>query len=147
VYFGGVAREATDEEFKDVAARGGGIAAVERRRGYAYVTYATIADADAAVTALNGTELAGRKMTVEKSKPAADRPERPAREPAPIGDRPVHKNRIVVRNLPREFDADALQKSFIRECAALCRATRLLQQALGDSLRREHAPGSATCPR
>ena len=40
-----------------------------RSRGFGFVTMASDADADAAVTKLNGTDLDGRKLVVSEARP------------------------------------------------------------------------------
>jgi len=69
------------------------------------------------VSTLNGTPFASdRNLVVEQAKPMEPRPERPARAPATgaDGERAVHKDRVVVRNLPHEFDAEAVRNVFSR---------------------------------
>lgn len=98
---------------------------LQRRRGYAYAEYASEAEASHAIATLNGKEVSGRTLVVEKSRVPEPRAERPARAPraeaaaaggagaaAPAGEVRYHKDRIVVRNLPAKFDSDALLKVF-----------------------------------
>ena len=44
-----------------------------RPKGFAFVEMPTSGEAQAAITALNGTELAGRSITVNEAKPRAER--------------------------------------------------------------------------
>jgi RNA recognition motif-containing protein len=45
-----------------------------RPRGFAFVTMETKQGADAAIQALNGTEIDGRALTVNEAKPREERP-------------------------------------------------------------------------
>ena len=44
-----------------------------RPRGFAFITMSTAAEAQAAIGALNGAELAGRSLTVNEAKPREER--------------------------------------------------------------------------
>lgn len=44
-----------------------------RSRGFGFVTFANDADADAAIEALNGSELDGRALTVNEARPPKER--------------------------------------------------------------------------
>ena len=44
-----------------------------RPKGFAFVEMPTSGEAQAAITALNGTDLAGRSITVNEAKPRAER--------------------------------------------------------------------------
>ena len=44
-----------------------------RPKGFAFVEMPTSGEAQAAITALNGTELAGRSITANEAKPRAER--------------------------------------------------------------------------
>lgn len=87
---------------------------MERHRGFAHVTYASVAEAQKAVATLNGKDFEGRALVVEHSKPLSEKPHRAPRAEQ-TGERAVHKDRIVVRNLPREVDSDKLQGIFQSE--------------------------------
>jgi len=43
-------------------------------RGFAFVEMTNAGEADKAITALNGTEFAGRTLTINEAKPKAERP-------------------------------------------------------------------------
>jgi RNA recognition motif-containing protein len=45
-----------------------------RARGFAFVEMADAGEADKAITALNGTELGGRTLTVNEARPKSPRP-------------------------------------------------------------------------
>lgn len=47
-----------------------------RSRGFGFVTMVNDEEADAAVEKMNGTDVEGRKLTVNEAKPLADRPPR-----------------------------------------------------------------------
>lgn len=47
-----------------------------RSRGFGFVEMENDAEAEAAIAALNGTELEGRKITVNEARPMEDRPPR-----------------------------------------------------------------------
>lgn len=130
VYIGKLPRDTTQEQ---VAALAAGVAAgaeVSVRRSYAYVKFATVEQANAAVSSLNGKTVGDREIVVELSKPAADRPPREPRERKPRAPRAagaaaatggaaassepraVYPDRIVVRGLPDTFTAESLKTSF-----------------------------------
>lgn len=46
-----------------------------RSRGFAFVEMANAGEAEKAITALNGTELGGRALTINEAKPKTDRPQ------------------------------------------------------------------------
>lgn len=92
---------------------------------FAYVTFASAADADNAIVRLNDKPLGSREVRVEKSKPAEAKPPREPRAPRP--ERAVaaggagassaeppryYEERVVVRGLPRDFDVEALKTAF-----------------------------------
>ena len=45
-----------------------------RARGFAFVEMANTSEADKAIAALNGTELAGRRLVITEARPKSDRP-------------------------------------------------------------------------
>ena len=48
-----------------------------RSRGFAFVEMGNNAEAEAAITALNGTEFGGRPLTVNEARPKSERGDRP----------------------------------------------------------------------
>jgi len=50
--------------------------AMNRSKGFCFVEYETPEEAEAAVKALNGTEVEGRKIVVDVARPKEDRPPR-----------------------------------------------------------------------
>ena len=51
-----------------------------RSRGFGFVEMTNNAEADAAIVALNGSDLGGRPLTVNEARPKADRGDRGGRE-------------------------------------------------------------------
>jgi len=47
-----------------------------RSKGFGFVEMATREGAEAAISALNGTEVGGRELTVNEARPQTDRPRR-----------------------------------------------------------------------
>ena len=47
-----------------------------RSRGFAFVTFSSAPEGQAAVTALEGKEFRGRNLTVNEARPKGDRPDR-----------------------------------------------------------------------
>jgi len=45
-----------------------------RSRGFGFVEMTNASEADTAITALNGTDLGGRTLTINEAKPKSDRP-------------------------------------------------------------------------
>lgn len=52
-----------------------------RSRGFAFVTFATDAEAQKAIEAMNGQQMDGRALTVNVARPREDRPPRSDRGP------------------------------------------------------------------
>ncbi|HXU88767.1 MAG TPA: RNA-binding protein, partial [Methylomirabilota bacterium] len=62
-----------------------------RSRGFGFVEMATTEEAERAISSLNGSQLDGRMIRVDKATPrgaGGPRPPRPAGGPRPYGDRP-----------------------------------------------------------
>src|SRR5688500_2935338 len=62
-----------------------------RSRGFGFVEMATTEEAERAISSLNGSQLDGRMIRVEKATPrgaGGPRPPRPGGPPRPYGDRP-----------------------------------------------------------
>ena len=63
-----------------------------RSRGFGFVEMATTEEAERAISSLNGSQLDGRMIRVDKATPrgaGGPRPPRPAGGPRPYGDRPA----------------------------------------------------------
>ncbi|XP_057549720.1 28 kDa ribonucleoprotein, chloroplastic-like [Amaranthus tricolor] len=77
----------------------------DRSRGFGFITMNTVEEAEKAVEMMNGYELNGRSLTVNKAAPRGSRPERPPREFAP-------SFRVYVGNLPWDLDNARLEEVF-----------------------------------
>src|SRR5689334_2164889 len=82
VFVGNVSYDATENELQDLFAQHGAVTDVnlmvdrvtKKPRGFAFVTMESKEAADAAIRALNGAELHGRKLTVNEARPREERP-------------------------------------------------------------------------
>ena len=82
LYVGNLAFTTSEGELQQVFAQHGAVTDVfmamdkfsGRPRGFAFVTMATDAEAQAAASAMNGVELGGRKITVNEARPKEERP-------------------------------------------------------------------------
>ncbi|CAO2840520.1 unnamed protein product [Amaranthus hypochondriacus] len=77
----------------------------DRSRGFGFITMSTVEEAEKAVEMMNGYELNGRLLTVNKAAPRGSRPERPPREFAA-------SFRVYVGNLPWDLDNARLEQVF-----------------------------------
>ena len=81
LYVGNLSFDVTENDLQDVFAEHGPVQEVnlimdkvsQRPRGFAFVTMQTPEGAQAAITALNGSQWHGRNMTVNEAKPREDR--------------------------------------------------------------------------
>ena len=81
IYIGNLSYEATEEDVSTVFAEYGTVKRVQlptdretgRRRGFGFVEMATREEAQAAMTALNATELGGRTLIVNEARPREPR--------------------------------------------------------------------------
>ena len=81
LYVGNIPFSTTEQDLQDLFGAAGQVASVNvvrdmatgRARGFAFVEMATEADAQAAITQMNGHDFGGRSLTVNEAKP---RPER-----------------------------------------------------------------------
>ena len=81
LYVGGLPYSVTDEQLTELFEPHGTVESAkvitdrytDRSRGFGFVEMSTQAEAEAAIQALNGTELEGRSLTVNVSKPREDR--------------------------------------------------------------------------
>jgi len=81
LYVGGLPYSTTSSELTDLFAVHGTVESVNvitdkftgQSRGFGFVEMATKEEAQAAITALNSTELGGRTLTVNEAKPQAPR--------------------------------------------------------------------------
>lgn len=81
IYVGGLPYSATESELSDLFAQHGTVESVNvitdkftgQSRGFGFVEMATKEEAEAAIAALNGTEMGGRTLTVNEARPQAPR--------------------------------------------------------------------------
>jgi RNA recognition motif-containing protein len=79
LYVGNLPYEIGEAELQDLFARAGSVESVNvmrdqatgRARGFAFVEMSTDDEAQNAITALNGTQVGGRKLTVNEARPKA----------------------------------------------------------------------------
>lgn len=82
IYVGNLTYSVTDDDLRDVFGQFGEIAAAEvikdkfsgQSKGFGFVDMPKNNEADAAIKALNETDLKGRKLTVNEARPRAERP-------------------------------------------------------------------------
>jgi len=85
IYVGGLPYSVSDQELSDLFSQHGAIESARvisdkftgQSRGFGFVEMKTDEDAKKAIAALNGTQLAGRTITVNEARPQEER--RPAR--------------------------------------------------------------------
>lgn len=81
IYVGGLPYSTTDAQLSDLFAVHGAVASARvitdrftgQSRGFGFVEMASPEEAQKAITALNGTELGGRTLTVNEAKPQEPR--------------------------------------------------------------------------
>jgi cold-inducible RNA-binding protein len=82
IYVGNLSFETTENDLQDLFEQHGAVNEVNlmmdrmtgKSRGFAFVTMNDGAQANAAMSALNGHEFNGRPLTVNEARPRADRP-------------------------------------------------------------------------
>jgi cold-inducible RNA-binding protein len=82
LYVGNLSYSVTDSDLRDLFAPYGAVTDVHvvmdketrKPRGFAFVTMATKEEADAAIQALNGTDMGGRNLTINEARPREERP-------------------------------------------------------------------------
>ncbi|HZP83460.1 MAG TPA: RNA-binding protein [Chthonomonadaceae bacterium] len=82
IYVGGLPYSATDSDLEDLFAGSGTVTSATvvtdrytgQAKGFGFVEMSTDAEADAAISALNGTMMGGRTLTVNEAKPREERP-------------------------------------------------------------------------
>lgn len=82
LYVGGLPFSVTDERLKELFEPHGTVESAkvvtdrytDRSRGFGFVEMSTQQEAEQAIQALNGTEIEGRSLTVNESKPRENRP-------------------------------------------------------------------------
>jgi RNA recognition motif-containing protein len=81
IYVGNLSRETAEEDLRRAFESYGAVSNVNiikdkftgESRGFAFVEMATKAEADAAISNLNGSELSGRTLTVSEARPRQER--------------------------------------------------------------------------
>ncbi|MBA0914710.1 MAG: RNA-binding protein [Nitrospira sp.] len=81
IYVGGLPYSATEQELSDLFGRHGSVASARiitdkftgQSRGFGFVEMSSDAEVQAAVAALNGTEMGGRTLTVNEARPQEPR--------------------------------------------------------------------------
>jgi RNA recognition motif-containing protein len=87
IYVGNLPFSATEAQLRELFAQYGTVDAVRlitnrdtgRPRGFGFVEMDDDAAADAAMTALNGTDMDGRALTVNEARPRSESRQRPGR--------------------------------------------------------------------
>jgi RNA recognition motif-containing protein len=82
LYVGGLPYSVTDEQLHELFEAHGTVESAkvvtdrytDRSRGFGFVEMSTPEECQTAIAALNGSELGGRTLTVNMSRPRADRP-------------------------------------------------------------------------
>lgn len=81
LYVGGLSYSVTDAQLRELFAAHGTVETAQvvtdkytdKSRGFGFVEMSTVAEAEKAISALNGTALEGRNLTVNMSKPREER--------------------------------------------------------------------------
>ncbi|RMF38636.1 MAG: RNA-binding protein [Planctomycetota bacterium] len=82
IYVGNLSFRATEDDLRDEFSQHGEVSSVNiitdretgRSRGFAFVEMPNADEAQAAIEATNGKEIAGRGVTVNEARPRTDRP-------------------------------------------------------------------------
>jgi RNA recognition motif-containing protein len=82
IFVGGLSRDATEEDVREAFSAHGAVVSVAvlkdkftgEPRGFGFVEMESKAEGEAAINALNGTQLKGRTLTVNEARPKTDRP-------------------------------------------------------------------------
>ncbi len=82
IYVGNLPYSVTDDDLRNIFGEFGELAAAEvikdkfsgQSKGFGFVDMPNNSDADAAIKALNETDMKGRKLTVNEARPRAERP-------------------------------------------------------------------------
>jgi len=84
IYVGNLSFKTTDQDLEQAFSSFGEVQSArvaierdtQRSRGFGFVEMPNQSDANAAIAALNGSDLQGRTLTVNEARPAGDRPSR-----------------------------------------------------------------------
>ncbi len=82
LYVGNLPHSTTEAELRDLFGAHGAVEKITlvtdrdtgRSRGFGFVEMTNASEADKAISALNGSDLGGRPLTINEAKPKADRP-------------------------------------------------------------------------
>ncbi len=82
LYVGGLPYSTTDQELQDLFAAHGSVASATviqdresgRSKGFGFVEFESAEEAQAAIKALDGSDLGGRKIVVNEARPREERP-------------------------------------------------------------------------
>ncbi|EGV32449.1 MULTISPECIES: RNA recognition motif domain-containing protein [Thiorhodococcus] len=82
IYVGNLPYSVTDDDLRTIFSEFGELAAAEvikdkfsgQSKGFGFVDMPSNSDADAAIKALNESDMKGRKLTVNEARPRAERP-------------------------------------------------------------------------
>ncbi|MBK5965169.1 RNA-binding protein [Thiocystis minor] len=82
IYVGNLPYSVADDDLRDIFGEYGELAAAEvikdkfsgQSKGFGFVEMPNNAEANAAIKALNETDMKGRKLTVNEARPRAERP-------------------------------------------------------------------------
>ena len=82
IYVGNLPYSMNDDELRNIFGQFGELASAEvikdkfsgQSKGFGFVDMPNNSEADAAIKALNDTEMKGRKLTVNEARPRAERP-------------------------------------------------------------------------
>ncbi len=82
LYVGGLPYATTDQELQDLFATHGTVTSANvitdretgRSKGFGFVEFESADDAQAAIKALDGSDLGGRKIVVNEARPREDKP-------------------------------------------------------------------------
>lgn len=83
LYVGGLPYSTTDQELQDLFAAHGTVASANvitdretgRSKGFGFVEFESAEEAQAAIKALDGSDLGGRKIVVNEARPREERPQ------------------------------------------------------------------------
>ncbi|TVU11134.1 hypothetical protein EJB05_44700 [Eragrostis curvula] len=128
LYVGNIPRTVTNEQLRDMFAEHGTVERAEvmydkytnRSRRFGFVTMSTAEEANAAVEALNGTEVGDRKIKVNVTESFLPNIDRSAPEPEPVFVDSQYK--VYVGNLAKTVTTDVL-KNFFSEKGKILSAT------------------------
>lgn len=87
LYVGNLSFETTENDLRDTFGQSGSVTDVKiindpatgRSRGFGFVTMGNNTEGEAAIAALDGQDIDGRKLTVNEARPREDRPQRSSR--------------------------------------------------------------------